>query len=154
MQYSINFGEVKDRVDVTGLGFQRMCGALPLGERTGRFMGARAKYTDEPLGDPKVVADFLPSHRDMAFRRKGLAGELLESVKQMKAGKTQVVLSPAVVARKRIGLSQSEFAKVLGVSVRTLQDWERGREQPRGAARTLLKIAQTNPRALLAVAGK
>ena len=85
---------------------------------------------------------------------RDFAAELLESVRQMKAGKTQVVLSPAVEARERTGLSQSQFATLLGVSVRTLQGWEQGRKQPSGAARTLLTIARTNPKALLAVAGK
>lgn len=86
--------------------------------------------------------------------KRDLAGELLESVRQMKAGKTQVVFSPAVEARERTGMSQSQFAALLGVSVRTLQGWEQGRKQPSGAARTLLTIARTNPEALLAVAGK
>ena len=86
--------------------------------------------------------------------KRDLAAELLESVKQMKDGKTQVVLSPAIEARERTGLSQSQFAALLGVSVRTLQGWEQGRKQPSGAARTLLSIAHTNPKALLAVAGK
>lgn len=83
-----------------------------------------------------------------------LAAELLESVQQMKAGNTEVVSSPAIEVRERIGLSQSQFAALLGVSVRTLQGWEQGRKQPSGAARTLLTIARTNPKALLAVAGK
>ena len=86
--------------------------------------------------------------------KRDLASELLESVRQMKAGKTQVVLSHAIEARERTGLSQSQFATLLGVSVRTLQGWEQGRKQPSGAARTLLTIAHTNPKALLAVAGK
>ena len=86
--------------------------------------------------------------------KRDLAAELLESVKQMKAGGTQVVLSPAAEARERTGLSQSQFATLLGVSVRTLQGWEQGRKQPSGAARTLLAIAHTNPKALLAVASK
>ena len=86
--------------------------------------------------------------------KRDLAAELLESVKQMRAGKTRVVLSPATEARERTGLSQSQFAALLGVSVRTLQGWEQGRKQPSGAARTLLAIAHTNPKALLAVAGK
>ena len=86
--------------------------------------------------------------------KRDLAAELLESVRQMKVGKTQVVLSPAIEARERTGLSQSQFAALLGVSVRTLQGWEQGRKQPSGAARTLLSIAHTNPKALLAVAGK
>ena len=86
--------------------------------------------------------------------KRDLAAELLESVKQMKAGKTGVVHTPAVEARERTGLSQSQFAGLLGVSVRTLQGWEQGRKEPSGAARTLLTIARTNPKALLAVAGK
>ena len=86
--------------------------------------------------------------------KRDLAAELLESVREMKAGRTSVVLSPAIEARERTGLSQSQFATLLGVSVRTLQGWEQGRKQPSGAARTLLAIATTNPKALLAVASK
>ena len=85
---------------------------------------------------------------------RDLGAELLQSIRDMKAGKTQVVFSPATEARQKTGLSQSQFAAILGVSVRTLQGWEQGRKQPSGAARTLLTIARTNPKALLAVAGK
>ena len=90
--------------------------------------------------------------RDFEAKRD-LAAELLESVKQMKAGRTQVVLSPAIEARSKTGLSKSQFAALLGVSVRPLQGWEQGRKQPSGAARTLLAIARTNPKAVLAVSG-
>ena len=82
---------------------------------------------------------------------RDLAAELLQSVREMQAGQVQVVLSPVTDARKKTGLSQSQFAALLGVSVRTLQGWEQGRKQPSGAARTLLAIASTNPKALLAV---
>jgi putative transcriptional regulator len=84
---------------------------------------------------------------------RALAAELLQSVLEMKAGQVHVVTSPVIEARKKTGLSQSQFAALLGVSVRTLQGWEQGRKQPSGAARTLLAIASTNPMALLAVAG-
>ena len=86
--------------------------------------------------------------------KRDLAADLLQSVRQMKAGEVQVVTSPVIEARRKTGLSQSQFAALLGVSVRTLQGWEQGRKQPSGAARTLLAIATANPKALIAVAGR
>jgi len=86
--------------------------------------------------------------------KRDLAAELLQSVKEMKAGQVHVVSSPVIEARQKTGLSQSQFAVLMGVSVRTLQGWEQGRKQPSGAARTLLAIASTNPKALLAVSGR
>lgn len=85
---------------------------------------------------------------------RNLGAELLQAIREMKTGKVRVAYSPAAEAREKTGLSQSQFAALLGVSVRTLQGWEQGRKQPGGAARTLLTIARTNPKALLAVAGK
>lgn len=52
-------------------------------------------------------------------------------------------------ARNNLGMSQSQFANLLGISVRTLHDWEQGRRTPSGAARTLLRIAALNPDAVL-----
>jgi len=78
--------------------------------------------------------------------------DLLESVRQMKAGKaartTKVTLSPTAEARNRLGMSQSELAALMGVSPRTLQDWEQGRRKPTGAAQTLLRVAIAHPEAL------
>jgi len=51
-------------------------------------------------------------------------------------------------ARAATGLSQTAFAKLLGVSVRTLQEWEQGRKMPSGAAATLLKVASRYPEIL------
>ena len=86
--------------------------------------------------------------------KRDLAAELLQSVREMRAGRTRVVSSPVIEARQNTGLSQSQFAALLGVSVRTLQGWEQGRKQPSGAARTLLAIASVNPKAVLAVTPK
>lgn len=84
--------------------------------------------------------------------QRDLGAELLQSIRDMKASQVKVVHSAAAEAREKTGLSQSQFAALLGVSVRTLQGWEQGRKQPSGAARTLLTIARTNPKALLAIA--
>lgn len=78
--------------------------------------------------------------------------ELLESIGQMVKGQTAVVFSPVIEARKKSGMSQSEFAKLLGVSVRTLQGWEQGRREPTGAAKTLIFVALIHPEILKDVA--
>ncbi len=59
--------------------------------------------------------------------------------------------APADVRKIRtsLGLSQSEFALLIGVSVATLQNWEQGRRRPEGPARALLRIAATHPDAVL-----
>jgi len=80
--------------------------------------------------------------------------EILAGLRQLKRGKVgRVVSVPSVTAIREVtGLSQARFALLLGVSVRTLQEWEQGRRAPSGAARTLLLIAMKNPGALLEVA--
>jgi putative transcriptional regulator len=52
--------------------------------------------------------------------------------------------------RRRLGKSQAEFARMIGVSVATLQNWEQGRRRPEGPARALLKVAAVNPEAVAA----
>lgn len=75
--------------------------------------------------------------------------DLLESVRQMRRGEaarvTKVKITPAAEARLKVGMSQLEFAVLLGVSARTLQDWEQGRREPTGAAKTLLRVAEKHP---------
>lgn len=79
--------------------------------------------------------------------------DLLQSVREMKAGRfarvTQVQPTAAAQAREKVGLSQTQFSALLGVSVRTLQEWEQGRREPTGAAQTLLRVAVQSPEALL-----
>jgi putative transcriptional regulator len=89
----------------------------------------------------------------MAKTKRNIGLEILEGIREIKRGEYgRVITVPSVTSiRERAGLSQSRFAQLLGVSVRTLQEWEQGRRAPSGAARTLLMIAAKNPRALLEV---
>lgn len=90
----------------------------------------------------------------MASRKRNIGREILEGIREIKRGEHgRVTAVPSVSSvREKTGLSQVEFARLLGVSVRTLQEWEQGRRAPSGAARTLLMIAAKNPHALLDVA--
>ena len=78
-----------------------------------------------------------------------LGEKLLQSVREMKAGKaaraTQVAPNEVAAARLKTGLSQSQFAQVLHISARTLQEWEQGRRRPSGAAQALIQIAFKHP---------
>ena len=86
--------------------------------------------------------------------KRNVGVEILEGLRELKRGEVgRVVTVPSVATiRERTGLSQGQFASLLGVSVRTLQEWEQGRRAPSGAARTLLLVAAKNPQALLEVA--
>ena len=88
-----------------------------------------------------------PDREAQAFQR-----DLLLSVRQMKAGKaarkTRVKIPAVVTARNASGLSQAQFAELLGISVRTLQKWEQGAREPSGAAKSLIRIAQRHPKVL------
>jgi len=86
-----------------------------------------------------------------------LFAELLESVREggailrgeRAASRTFVVETPDVKQiRQGYQLSQSEFAALLGVSIKTLQNWEQGRRSPHGAARILLQVAAKHPDAV------
>ena len=83
--------------------------------------------------------------------------ELLESVREggailrgeKEASRMFVVETPDVKQiRERYKLSQTEFAALLGISVKTLQNWEQGRRTPHGAARVLLQVADKHPEAV------
>ena len=95
---------------------------------------------------------------------KALFDELVQSVKQMKAieaGRAKPArvtratdllrgATPDVAAlRARFKLSQAKFARLLGISVDTLQNWEQGRRRPEGPAKVLLRVVATHPETLL-----
>ncbi|MCG8604557.1 helix-turn-helix domain-containing protein [bacterium] len=90
--------------------------------------------------------------------KEDLFNELLESVKEggailrgeMKPNR-EFISEPIDVQsiRKKYGLSQDKFAKLLGISVATLRNWEQGRRKPEGPARVLLRVAARNPQAVL-----
>ncbi len=96
-----------------------------------------------PMTDKQLLA------RDA---KRDIGAELLLAVQQIKAGQGKVAsrieVPAATAARMKSGLSQLAFAQLLGVSVRTLQDWEQGRRQPSGAARTLIAIVERKPKIL------
>ena len=85
---------------------------------------------------------------------RNLGTEILDGIseiKQFKKGKATLRThelsepSPPEVIRQKLKMSQSAFAGLLGVSVRTLQDWEQGRRGPQGPAVALLRIAEQHP---------
>lgn len=92
--------------------------------------------------------------------KKALFTELLESVRQGGAilrGKRRPsrvfeFTEPDVrKIREQYGLTQDKFARLIGISVATLRNWEQGRRRPEGAARVLLHVAEKHPEAVLDV---
>jgi len=85
--------------------------------------------------------------------KRNIGQELLEGIEAIKNGEGKRVTvnlpSDVKTIRNKIGLSQSAFAGLLGVSVRTLQEWEQGRRTPKGPAQALLRVADRHPEALL-----
>jgi putative transcriptional regulator len=88
----------------------------------------------------------------MAKREIGL--EILEGIQEIKAyqaGKLKLrtrqltVPAPPQKIRAQLELSQAAFAGMMGVSLRTIQDWEQGRRKPSGPAKALLRIAEQHP---------
>jgi len=85
--------------------------------------------------------------------KRDIGQELLEGIKAIKKGQglraTVDLPSDVKAIRSKIGLSQSAFAGLLGVSIRTLQEWEQGRRTPKGPAQALLRVADRHPAPLL-----
>jgi putative transcriptional regulator len=95
----------------------------------------------------------------MSERNIGM--EVLEGIREIKAfkeGKVDLVTrklsepSHPKEIRVRLNLSQAAFAGLMGVSVRTVQDWEQGRRKPSGPAKSLLRIAEQHPDVFLDIA--
>ncbi len=85
---------------------------------------------------------------------RNIGQEILEGIKEVKRFKKGEIdlktwhlnePSPAKTIRKKLKLSQSAFASLMGVSPRTIQDWEQGRRRPQGPAKSLLRIAEQHP---------
>jgi len=83
------------------------------------------------------------------MKGRNIGREILDGIRAIKKGegKRYNITMPTDVKRIRedLHLSQSAFATIMGVSVRTLQDWEQGRRKPSGPASALLRIANTYP---------
>lgn len=88
--------------------------------------------------------------------RRDIWQEVLDGVREIKAGRGKRFKverrSPILRARLKSGLSQAQFAVLLGVSKRTLEQWEQGRRQPSGAAKTLIRVAELHPEILREIA--
>lgn len=85
---------------------------------------------------------------------RNIGQEILEGIKEIKRFKKGDIElrtwnlnepSPPKIIRKKLKLSQSAFASLMGVSPRTIQDWEQGRRRPQGPAKSLLRIAEQHP---------
>jgi len=77
------------------------------------------------------------------------AGAYLNGNKNVAVRADRIEPNAIVVIRSRLKFSQSEFARMLGISLDTLQNWEQGRRQPTGAARVLLRVAAKHPKVVL-----
>ena len=87
--------------------------------------------------------------------KRDIGKEILEGIREIKAykaGKKSLRVrtlkepAPPRAIRTKLKLSQSAFAGLMGVSLRTVQDWEQGRRKPSGPAVALLRIAEQNPK--------
>jgi putative transcriptional regulator len=93
---------------------------------------------------------------------RDIGREILEGIREIKAYKagkvaflrTRELQEPSLPQeiRKRLKLSQAAFAGLMGVSLRTVQDWEQGRRTPSGPAKSLLRIAEQHPEVFMELA--
>ena len=89
------------------------------------------------------------------MKNRNVGQEVLEGIREIKSGKAArrtIIDVPSEIKgiREKLDVSQAEFAEMIGVSKRTLQEWEQGRCKPTGAALKLLMIARRHPEALYA----
>lgn len=83
--------------------------------------------------------------------KRDIGMEILEGIRAIKRGEGRrftVEVPPIAATRQKMGVSQAQFATLLGVSRRTLQEWEQGRRKPSGAAQSLLILADKKPEVL------
>jgi len=132
---------------------KRNQGALDAATFTVARSALRAEVIDDPDFGVLMCCGRFAERSKMAKKARNIGKEILEALREIKRGEYGRVINVPDVAdtREKTGLSQARFAQLLGVSVRTLQDWEQGRRVPSGAARTLILIAAKNPQVLLEV---
>jgi putative transcriptional regulator len=115
-------------------------------DRTGRFDAGSAQ------GAPETCKGVFVMMKKRDFEK------LVASIKEagdIKSGRKRPsrvfeIKAPEIrTVREKLNVSQTEFALMIGVSVRTLQNWEQGRRKPEGPAKALLRIASRNPSAVL-----
>ena len=99
-----------------------------------------------------IMAESTSKQLQQRDASRDMSEELLQAVRDMKRGHaartSKVEVPVAAAARAKTGLTQAQFATLLGVSVRTLQEWEQGRREPSGSAKSLLLIALRHPEVL------
>ena len=91
--------------------------------------------------DKKHFDNLVKSVKEM---RRHMAGKRVRGVRT-----TRVVVADVQAIRKSANVSQAQFAKLIGVNLRTLQNWEQGRTRPTGPALALLKIVSFNPKSAI-----
>ena len=100
-------------------------------------------FANIPQGAWARKTEFIPQDDGSVRRLITRCDGTIEKEQIISAAKVEVT-----AARAATGLSQTAFSKLLGVSLRTLQEWEQGRKNPSGAAATLLKVAYHHPEVL------